>query len=184
MTDKKLVAVFGSGIPAPGSPIYEEARAMGRLLAEAGFEVETGGYAGVMEGISRGACEAGGNVIGVTCDRIEQFRHVKANRWVQREVRFPLLRDRMYHLITSADALVALPGGVGTLGEVAAAWNGMQTGEIPAKPFVLVGEGWRHIFDAMLASMDGLVAPRDAAMLTFAADPQEAVRVLREKLAS
>src|SRR5512146_2733274 len=99
---RKIVTVFGAGAPRPGSGVYSEAVTMGRLLAEAGFVVATGGYGGVMEGASRGACEAGGHVIGVTCDRIEQYRHVKTNQWVREEVRFPLLRDRMYHLITFA----------------------------------------------------------------------------------
>src|SRR5512143_1494339 len=103
---KKIVTVFGAGMPKAGSQVYGQAVEMGRLLAQAGFIVATGGYGGVMEAASRGACEADGHVIGVTCDRIEQYRHVKANPWVKEEVRFPMLRDRMYHLITFADGLV------------------------------------------------------------------------------
>jgi predicted Rossmann-fold nucleotide-binding protein len=71
---------------------------------------------------------------------------------------------------------------VGTLGEVAAAWNGMQTGEIPAKPLVLVGPAWRATFDVFLAEMDGLVKPADSGLLTFCVDPAEAVIALRGPL--
>lgn len=179
---RKVVTVFGAGTPPPESPVYAEAQVMGRLLAEAGYAVATGGYGGVMAGISQGAAEAGGHVIGVTCERIEQYRHARKNPWVREEVRFQLLRDRMYHLITAADALVAMRGGVGTLGEVAAAWNGMQTGEIPAKPLVLVGPAWRATFDVFLAEMNGLVKPSDVGLLTFCVSPAEAVTVLRSAL--
>jgi len=179
---RKIVTVFGAGAPPPESPVYAEARAMGHLLAEAGYAVATGGYGGVMAGVSQGAHEAGGHVIGVTCERIEQYRHAQKNPWVREEVRYQMMRDRMYHLITFADALVAMRGGVGTLGEVAAAWNGMQTGEIPARPFVLVGPGWRATFDVFLAEMDGLVKPSDVGLLTFCADPGEAIIALRGAL--
>ena len=69
-----VISVFGSSAPQPGSADYEAARDLGRRLAEAGFTVQTGGYMGTMEGVSRGANEAGGHVIGVTCDQIEEFR--------------------------------------------------------------------------------------------------------------
>ena len=68
--------------PQPGQPAYLEALHLGELLAKAGHEVVTGGYMGVMEAVSRGAAEAGGNVIGVTCKDIENWRPIDPNRWV------------------------------------------------------------------------------------------------------
>ncbi|MBS1195807.1 MAG: family Rossman fold protein, partial [Actinobacteria bacterium] len=50
-----VIAVFGSSAGRPGDPGYEAARTCGRLLAEAGYAVATGGYAGTMEACSRGA---------------------------------------------------------------------------------------------------------------------------------
>lgn len=64
---RNLVAVFGSADPPEGDPLYELARTVGGLLVNAGYGVLTGGYGGVMEGASRGAAEAGGVAIGVTC---------------------------------------------------------------------------------------------------------------------
>ena len=54
-----VISVFGSSAPQPGSADYELARDLGRRLAEAGFTVQTGGYMGVMEGLSRGDLEDG-----------------------------------------------------------------------------------------------------------------------------
>jgi hypothetical protein len=65
-TKPKVITVFGSSRPAEGHGEYAEAVELGRVLAEAGFAVCTGGYAGVMEGVSRGAREAGGRVLAVT----------------------------------------------------------------------------------------------------------------------
>jgi hypothetical protein len=178
-----IVSVFGAGAPARASALYEEAMLLGRFLAEAGYVVATGGYGGVMEAASRGAREAGGHVIGVTCERIERYAGTRVNQWVSEEVRFAGLRERLYHLITLADALVAMPGGVGTLGEVAAAWNAFQTGELPGRPVLLVGRPWRRTFETFLAEMDGYIRPPDVDLLTYVADPAEAVAELGRRLA-
>ena len=61
-----IVTVFGSNAPKEGEADYEQARALGRELAQSGYVVATGGYFGTMEATSRGAKEAGGHVIGVT----------------------------------------------------------------------------------------------------------------------
>ncbi len=65
------VSVFGGSQPKEGDAAYTEAQELGRLLAERGHTVLTGGYIGTMEAVSRGANEAGGHVIGVTCEDIE-----------------------------------------------------------------------------------------------------------------
>src|SRR5713101_10167934 len=138
----KIVSIFGGSAPKPETPPYEDARALGAALARAGWTVATGGYTGVMEAASRGACEAGGHVIGVTCSLIEEWRGLRANEWVKEEKSFATLRERLGHLVEFCDAAVALPGGIGTLSEVALCWSLLQTGEIKRKPFILLGPVW------------------------------------------
>jgi uncharacterized protein (TIGR00730 family) len=169
----KVISVFGSAAPAAGSTAYEQARQVGRLLAEAGYAVATGGYVGTMEGVSRGASEAGGHVIGVTSAQIERFRPIKANRWVAEEVRFDSLRDRLLHLVLHNDGAIVLPGGIGTLGELALMWNMLQVGEISPRPFALLGTMWRDTIDAFVS--DEYVRPEYVAMLSFATTPATAV---------
>src|SRR5512136_460580 len=106
------IAVFGGSQPKPGDPVYQAALHLGQLLAENGYTVMNGGYIGAMEAVSRGASEAGGHVIGVTCDEIESWRPVSANRWVSEEWHYATLQERMIALIKNADAFLALPGGV------------------------------------------------------------------------
>src|SRR5437763_16964325 len=81
MPPEVIVTVFGSSRPREGSLDYEEARVLGRALAKHGFAVCSGGYAGVMEAVSRGAKEAGGKTYGVTA---AFFKSAKLNRWVDR----------------------------------------------------------------------------------------------------
>src|SRR5512134_1709123 len=98
-SNQKVISVFGSSAPRPGSADYEAARTLGRLLARAGFVVQTGGYSGIMAGASQGAAEAGGHVIGVTCAQIERFRPIPANQWVTEEIKKRTLRERLFYLV-------------------------------------------------------------------------------------
>ena len=142
------ITVFGGSHPEPGSQAYRQAYDLGRLLGAAGHTVLTGGYIGTMEAVSRGAAEAGAHVIGVTCDEIESWRPVKPNAWVQEERRFARLNERLEELVRACDGAIALPGGPGTLTEIALTWNLMIVAAIHPKPLILVGPGWKAVFRA------------------------------------
>jgi uncharacterized protein (TIGR00730 family) len=131
-------------MPHPGSADYEAARDLGRRLAEAGFAVQTGGYAGIMEAVSRGANEAGGHVVGVTCATFEAANSAAPNAWVKEVVQQPNLPSRVLYLVTACDGAIVMPGGVGTLSELALAWSLVQVREVPPKPIVLVGGLWQR----------------------------------------
>jgi uncharacterized protein (TIGR00730 family) len=176
----KVISVFGSSAPGPGSADYEMARDLGRRLAQAGFAVQTGGYVGVMEGASRGANEAGGHVIGVTCAQIEEFRPLKANPWVKEEIRHPTLRERVLYLVDRCDGIIVMPGGIGTLSELALAWSFAQVGEMSPKPIIPIGGLWQR---TLAAFIDGAyIPPEHAALLRLARTASEAVDVLKENL--
>jgi len=173
-----IISVFGGSAPKPGTPPYQQAQALGAALARAGWTVATGGYSGVMEAASRGACEAGGHVIGVTCGLIEDWKGLRANQWVQEEVRFATLRERLSHLVQFCDAAVALPGGVGTLSEVALTWSLLQTGEIKRKPLITVGPLWSSTLATFIEHSDGYLHAGDEKLLTMVQDVDEAVAAL------
>ncbi len=173
-----VITIFGGSSPLPGSPAYEEARRLGRLLAEAGFAVATGGYMGTMEAASRGAAEAGGHVIGVTCETIERWRQVGPNPWVREERKFATLLGRLFHLVEACQAAVGLPGGIGTLSEIALTWSFIQTREIPAKPLVLVGRLWQDTFGTYLRGSADYVRETDQSLLRMVEDADTAVRYI------
>lgn len=173
----RIITVFGSSAPAPGSPAYAQARRLGRLLAKAGFAVATGGYVGTMTAVSHGASEAGGHVIGVTSDQIEQFRPGGPNKYVKEEIRYPTLRQRLMHLIDENEGMIALPGGIGTLSEWTLAWSFLQTGEISPRPLVLIGEAWRTTADAAISGR--YIKDVHQRLLQFAGDPETAVSLVQ-----
>ncbi len=177
--NRKVVSVFGSSAPTPGSADYQTAVVLGRRLAEAGFVVMSGGYGGTMEAVSRGAKEAGGLTIGVTVDPFDRAG-LKANPFLDVEIKFPALLQRLHYLVTAGDALIALPGGIGTLSEVALAWSLLQTGELPPRPFLLLGSRWRRLLEAYLDPF--YIREEDVSLLQVVETPEEAVEALRAQI--
>jgi len=175
------VTVFGGSQPKEGEASYAEAYELGKLLALDGHTVLTGGYIGTMEAVSRGAAEAGGHVIGVTCADIEAWRAVKPNTWVKEERRFATLQERLNELILACDAAIALPGGPGTLTEVALTWNLMIVRSMPVKPLILTGAGWRSVMESFYNSFDVYTPLNQRILVHFAADIQEAVKLLSNR---
>lgn len=174
-----IVSIFGGSSPRPGSPAYEEAYTLGRLLAQAGYTVATGGYTGVMEAASRGAAEAGGHVIGVTTDALNLWEAgaQQPNPWVKEEIKFPTLRDRLFHLVSFCDAMIALRGGIGTLSEVSLAWSLLQVGEITPRPLILLGNDWQEWLTRYYGRGE-YIRPEHMALWQCVATPQEALAAL------
>ena len=172
------ITVFGGSQPKEGDSAYNEAMELGRLLAQRGHTVLTGGYIGTMEAVSRGACEAGGHVIGVTCEDIENWRKVAPNRWIKEERRRKTLLERLQALIEGCDAALALPGGPGTLTEIALMWNLMIVESIHRRPLILIGSGWQSVLDQVFTQLDGYTPARQRELLTFAKDIHTAVKLL------
>jgi uncharacterized protein (TIGR00730 family) len=179
--DFMKVSVFGSSQPKEVSTAYAEAQELGKLLAERGHIVLTGGYMGTMEAISRGAAEAGGHVIGVTCEDIERWRPICANTWVKEEWRKKTLIERLEVLITECDAALALPGGPGTLTEISLTWNLMIIGSLRRRPLILIGSGWQNVLNQVYQSFDKYVSAMQRDLVQFAPDIQTAVKLLDSK---
>ncbi len=172
------VSVFGGSQPQAGSTAYAEAQELGKLLAGRGHVVLTGGYIGTMEAVSRGAAEAGGHVIGVTCEDIEHWRAIGPNAWVKEEWRRKTLMDRLMGLIEGCDAALALPGGPGTLTEISLTWNLMIIGSLHRRPLILIGNGWQNVFNQAFTSMDSYTSATQKELLQFAPDIKSAVTML------
>lgn len=172
------ISVFGGSQPKAGSAAYEDARQLGELLAQHGHTVMTGGYIGTMEAISRGAQEAGGHVIGVTCSEIERWRVGGANQWVQEECRMETLLERLQFLVQECDAGIALPGGPGTLAEISLMWNLMTVESMHRRPLVLVGDGWQSVFDQLFQTFDLYIPTSQRELVRFAKDAQTAVKLI------
>jgi uncharacterized protein (TIGR00730 family) len=172
------VAVFGGSAPQPGQPAYQEAQHLGEILAKAGHAVVTGGYMGVMEAVSRGAAEAGGHVIGVTCKEIETWRPIDPNRWVTELDVEETLFDRLGVLIRKSDAWLAMPGGPGTLVEISLVWNLLIIHAVPQRPLILIGESWKRVMDVFLKEHAFYLPGGDEPRLYFVDNADQAMQLL------
>ncbi|MBN1536574.1 MAG: LOG family protein [Anaerolineales bacterium] len=179
----KFISVFGGAQTHSGETLYKDAYQLGRLLGLSGYTILNGGYIGVMEAVSKGAAEAGGHVIGVTCDEIEAWRPVLPNPWLKEELRFPTLRERLFALIDRCDAAVVFPGGIGTLGELAVMWSQLQIGGITPRPLVIVGKEWENVLYTMYDQLGDFIIEKHRRRLTFCTDAQEAFNYLDNTLA-
>jgi len=186
MSAEKIVTVFGSSRPKEGDAEYEEARALGRFLAERGLAVCSGGFGGVMEGVSRGAKEARGKTYGVTAE----FFKRQANAWVDTEVRMKTWEERLFELIRLADGFAACKGGTGTLVELAVVWEMLNKSVMTGKPMAVVGDFWQPILERVREVEQGPAASSQGRMwgeangnlVHCAATPEEAAEYLAKRL--
>jgi hypothetical protein len=179
MSPPPVVTVFGASTPRAGEPAYQIGQELGRLLGEAGYSVMTGGYFGTMEAVSKGAKASGAHVVGVTVSIFEgPGKRSGANPYVDEIIRYETLRDRLYHLVTRCNAAIALPGGIGTLSEVALTWSLLQVGEISPMPFILLGDGWEDLLTRFYGAGQYIDA-RYMDLWTAARTPAAAVTLLK-----
>lgn len=141
-TGVPIVGVYGSARLPETDEHYQFAVEVGRALAGEGFTVATGGYAGVMEAVSKGARDVGGEVIGYT---VTSWDGLPANRYVTHQQDSADLFERL-RKFSEVDLLIALDGGLGTLAEVVVSWNLLQVGS-DARPLLMVGEQWESLHD-------------------------------------
>jgi uncharacterized protein (TIGR00730 family) len=171
----RIVTIFGGSKCAENTAEYEDARRLGGLLADAGFVICTGGYLGIMEAASRGARERGGRVFGIV---MNQFKS-EPNRYLTDKVATDHFYDRLQNLITRSVGFVAFRGGMGTVTEVSLVWNKLQTGVLPRRPIVLVGDCWEKVVDSWKKYL--VVSVADVNFLDFAANADEAADLIVSK---
>jgi uncharacterized protein (TIGR00730 family) len=164
------------------SHYYSVAQDFGRLVGESGegsldsrLVVMTGGGSGIMEAANRGAFEAGAKTIGLNIDLPhEQF----PNPYISPTLcfRFRYFALRKMHFLRLARALVAFPGGLGTLDELFDALCLVQTGKLPRVPIVLVGkEFWRRAIDFEFLVDEGVISEEDLSLFSYAETAEEIV---------
>jgi uncharacterized protein (TIGR00730 family) len=174
------VSVFGSARVREGHPVYAQAQEVGRLLAEAGFAVVTGGGPGAMEAANRGAREAGGLSVGFN---IELPHEQHENPYLDIAVTFRHFYARKTMFVKAAEGFVIFPGGFGTLDELFESLTLIQTGKVLHFPVVLVdGDYWRALVDWIKGRLlpEGMISEDDLDLLLLTDDPAEAVETIDE----
>ena len=166
---------------------YEEARRFARIVSshaeQAGrddFVIVTGGGPGIMEAANRGAHEAGGKSVGLNITLPhEQF----PNRYITPELcfRFHYFAIRKMHFLMRAKALVAFPGGFGTMDELFEVLTLVQTEKMKPIPIVLIGEEfWNRFVDFDWLVEMGTISPEDLNLFSIVDTADAALAVIHD----
>jgi uncharacterized protein (TIGR00730 family) len=177
-TVSRGVTIFGSARTSPRDPLYKSAVETGRLLAEAGFTVMTGGGPGIMEAGNKGAKLGGGRSIG--CN-IELPFEQHANPYIDEVINFRYFAVRKTMLVKYSQAFIIFPGGFGTLDELFEALTLIQTGKIRNFPVVLFGtKFWSGLIKwlRLCVAENGKIALSDLDLMVITDDPHEAVQAV------
>ena len=177
---KEAVSIFGSAKAKPGSRYYKIAEEIAAKLVKNGYAIITGAGPGIMEAANKGAREADGESIGLN---ILIPTKQKPNKYVTRLLEFKYFFCRKVMFAKYSKALVALPGGFGTMDEFFEVVTLVQTRRIDPLPIVLVGrEYWKGLIKWIHETLvkEGMVTKPDLSIFSMADTPQEAVSIINK----
>ena len=132
---KPSVSIFGSARTPEQHPYYQKAQSIARLLSDSGFSVVSGGGPGIMEAVNKGAHAGKSKSIGLN---IQLPHEQKTNEYQDISLNFRHFFSRKVMFVKYAAAYVVLPGGFGTLDEMAEILTLIQTGKSRKIPIILV----------------------------------------------
>ncbi|MGD8514500.1 MAG: TIGR00730 family Rossman fold protein [Granulosicoccaceae bacterium] len=177
---KPSVSVFGSARTTSEDACYKLAEEIARLLSDAGFSVVSGGGPGIMEATNKGAYAGKSPSIGLN---IELPREQVANPYQDIPLHFRHFFSRKVMFVKYASAYVVLPGGFGTLDELAEILTLVQTGKTRRIPIILVGsEFWQGLVDWLRNTLipAGTIDAKDLNLFRIIDEPQRVIDAIFE----
>jgi uncharacterized protein (TIGR00730 family) len=166
---------------------YDEAREFGRIVSgtsqidnDCDYVICTGGGPGIMEAANRGAFDVGAKSIGLNITLpFEQ----EPNSYITPELcfEFKYFAVRKMHFLMRAKAMVAFPGGFGTMDELFEALTLIQTRRMEPIPVILFGKDyWSRLVNWDLFVEEGTISPKDLELITYAETAQECWRAIKD----
>src|SRR5437867_10746676 len=169
----KVITTFGSGLLKSDGELYNRIVQIGKCLAENNFIVCTGGYAGTMEAVSKGAKLAKGKTYGVT---VTSWSTVP-NKFIDEETKMPNPVERLMELIALGDAYLVFRGGTGTLVEISLALELMNKSMMKEKKLFFFSDFWKKTIDTL--KIDSVrVKEIIERNVRFFEEPEEIVKLL------
>ena len=167
---------------------YENARAFARLVAEHSqrqpqdqrIYICTGGGPGIMEAANRGAFDAGAVNVGLN---ILLPHEQQGNRYITPELsfKFHYFALRKMHFMMRAKALVAFPGGFGTMDELFEVLTLVQTTKVKPVPIILFdSQFWKQLFNFDLLIQEGMISPQDVDLFHMVDTPEAAWQIIKD----
>ncbi len=175
---RPAVSVFGSARAATDNVWYRKAEQTARLLSDAGFAVVSGGGPGIMEAANKGAQAGSSPSVGVN---IELPREQRMNDYQDISLHFRHFFARKVMFVKYASAYVVLPGGFGTLDELAEILTLVQTGKTRRIPVILVGRDfWAGLLDWFHHTLipSGTISREDLDLIQVCDEPDDIVKAI------
>ena len=174
------VSIFGSARTKPGDDAYEKTVVIARKLAEAGYNILTGGGPGIMEAGNKGAREGGGRSVGLN---IRLPMEQKPNPFADMHLEFKYFFVRKVMFIKYAQAYIGMPGGFGTLDEIFEAITLIQTNRIKPFPVILYDTSyWGGLMEWIQKELlgHGMISPDNMDLFTLTDDPDMVVKTIKK----
>ncbi|MBN4076878.1 LOG family protein [Mariprofundus ferrooxydans] len=144
-TPQPRLAAFGSSRIGTESEVYQDVLSLSEKIARSGWHGMTGGHQGMMAAFSEGMHAGGGHIQGITLERFP----TPPNNTFSKEIRARNFFERMGTMIEQADAWLVLPGGLGTLSELAMTWDLIAIRVLEPRPLLLYGAMWQPIISIL-----------------------------------
>ena len=177
---RPAVSIYGSARLREDSPYYERTMEIARLFSDAGFAVISGGGPGIMEAANKGAHAGKSASVGLN---IELPHEQQGNPYQDISMRFRHFFTRKVTFVKNSDAFIVMPGGFGTLDELAEVLTLVQTGKSRSVPVVMFGshflKGLLDWFRFTLLPM-GLIAEHDLDIMRIVDEPKDALDAVYE----
>ncbi|MCP8351910.1 TIGR00730 family Rossman fold protein [Candidatus Synchoanobacter obligatus] len=182
--DDKVVTIYGSARFKPDNPYYQKAEAFGKLLAQNQINVMTGAGPGIMEAVNKGAYNINKKSHG--CNIILPYEQ-KQNPFISCAYQTQFFFVRKFLLRHSSKALIAFPGGFGTMDELFESLTLIRTKCAKKIPTILIGiDYWSGLIDYLQnVPLDhGTISPEDLSQLIITDDINEALEIILKELAN
>ncbi len=178
----RKITCFGSARIKEDDPAYQQARQFAQLAAKQGYMIITGGGPGIMQACNEGATEHFSFGLNITLPYEQRANHVVEGS--EKMMNFYYFYTRKLNFLKQTDALVAFPGGFGTMDEIYECITLMQTGKSTLFPIVLLDPPgdtfwgrWEHFIRKELLAA-GLISLEEMSLLYVSKSPEDALSVI------
>jgi hypothetical protein len=175
---RPAISIYGSARLKPESPYYQLTIEIAQKFSDAGFAVISGGGPGIMEAANKGAHAGKSPSVGLN---IELPHEQSGNQWQDISLRFRHFFTRKVTFVKNSDAVVVMPGGFGTLDELAEVLTLIQTKKSRHVPIVLVGaEFWAGLLDWFKNTLltNGVISEKDLDLMQVIDDPDQVLEAV------
>ena len=187
----RSIAIFGSRLPKPDSPDYEEARSIAKLLSSNGFTVITGGYGGIMKAGAQGGREGVemktgcslAEVRGVLMPCVFLQRDSLGNEFLMQRSFARNLPSRLNHFCQLSEYFLVCGGTIGTITELFFVWNVAslrKTFGAPQPKIFVLRSKWEGPLEAFVGAMSMFPADRD--LIQYVDTAEEVLQLVEEDL--